>query len=358
MADHRSGVGRLDHVDGLRAVAILWVAIYHYAYFWTSAGKGTPLMPYDAALAWVPLADVGFLGVYLFFIVSGFVIAMSLERSASILRFWLNRLIRLWPTLLICGAITFAATSLLGPPDLVRSWTEYLISMTFFPPSRVSQITGIAGLDWLDGAYWSLWTEVRFYIIAGFLYFAVRARFLLVWTMFAVLCSAVHVWGLLHGGLFDALSRALFAEHQPYFTAGIALAALRVDAGERWPRGVLALAIAQALVYPALAEGGLTLSLLIGLFIVFALAIPVMLSRGPVPVLSSRAMVSAGVASYAYYLLHQNTGIALLTALAGSSVAGNILIMLATQMALLLVSILLTGRIEVPLRRWLRARTA
>lgn len=356
MTDHRPGAARLDHVDGLRSIAILWVAVYHYAYFWTTAGRGTAILPYDDAFAWVPLANVGYLGVYLFFIVSGFVIALSLQRSASVQRFWVNRMIRLWPTLLLCGTITFAATSLLGPPDLTRSWAEYLISLTFVPPAHVAKAIGAPPLEWLDGAYWSLWTEVRFYIIAGFLFFAIRGTFLLSWSLFALVCSIIHVWGLLHGGLSDALSRALFAEHQPFFSAGIALASLRFGAGGWLPRALLTIAAVQAFAYPALTTDGMSVSLAIGLAIVFGLAVPVMLARGQVPILSSRGVVSVGVASYAYYLLHQNVGIALLTTLDGPTDSGGVMIILGTQMGLLLLSIFLTRRVEEPLRRWLRGR--
>ena len=144
---------RLDSLGGLRAIAILWVALYHYAVFWTPAGRGDDLIPYGDMLAWIPLAAVGDLGVMLFFIVSGLVIALSLTRSRSAGQFALRRLARLWPTLLICATLTFAATSLLGPAELKRSVSEYLISLSFVPPAHVGKVTGHADLAWLDGAY-------------------------------------------------------------------------------------------------------------------------------------------------------------------------------------------------------------
>ena len=346
---------RLDHVDGLRAVAIFWVALYHYAYFWTPAGKGTNLLPYGDVVARTPLADVGYLGVYLFFIVSGFVIAMSLTRSKSIGEFALNRVIRLWPALIICGTITFALTSFFGPDQLRRSPLEYLISLTFVPPPHVGKLLGIGGLEWLDGAYWSLWTEVRFYFIAAVLYFSMRRHFILLWTLFAFASTGVHVMGSIAGGSWDALARLLFTAHQPFFTAGIALASLRFG-HLRWPRWLLTFAIVQAFTFPALAVGGLTDHTAAGLILVFVLAVPVMLSPGPVPVLSSRAFATVGVASYAYYLLHQNAGIALLQALHDQRTDVMIFIMIATQIGLVLFSIGLTKWVEEPLRRALRRK--
>lgn len=353
---HQS-IGRLDHVDGLRAVAILWVAIYHFAYFWTPAGLGTNLTPYGDVLADIPLAAEGYLGVYLFFIVSGFVIAMSLQRSAAIGQFALNRAIRLWPTLIICGTLTFGVTLTLGPAELSRSVMEYLISLTFIPPPHVGKIIGIPDMEWLDGAYWSLWTEVRFYIIAALLYFAAKSRFLLSWSAFALICASIHVSAYTYGGPFNGLSRLLFAEYQPYFSAGIALAAIRFGAGGFGAYALLIAAIFQAFAYPWLAQGGISGPEMAGLIIVFVFAIPTMLSREAIPVLSSKFMVTLGVASYAYYLLHQNLGLSLLNHLSPAETVPSILTMLLIQAALIVVSIVLTYKIEVPFRTVLRSMT-
>lgn len=350
-------IGRLDHVDGLRAIAILWVAVYHFAYFWTPAGLGTNLTPYGAALADIPLAAEGYLGVYLFFIVSGFVISMSLQRSAAIGQFAINRAIRLWPTLIICGTLTYGVTLAFGPAELTRSLLEFLISLTFFPPPHFGKIIGVADMEWLDGAYWSLWTEVRFYIIAALLFFAAKTRFLMSWTFFALFCTAIHIAAYTSGGVFNALSRLLFAEYQPFFSAGIALAAIRFGAGRYGAIALLIFAICQAFAYPWLAQGGISGPEMAGIIIVFVLAIPTMLTREAVPFLSSRLMVTIGVASYAYYLLHQNLGLSLLNHFAPEDTVSSILTMLVIQGGLIVLSIVLTYRLEVPLRNALRRLT-
>lgn len=347
--------GRLDHIDGLRTIAILWVALYHYTYFWTPAGKGDNLLPYGDLLAKFPFADVGYLGVYLFFIVSGFVIAMSLTRSASIGQFVMNRGIRLWPTMIICGTITFVLTTAFGPDELRRSPVEYLISLTFIPPPHVGKVIGMGGLEWLDGAYWSLWAEVRFYVIAALLYFLIGRSFLRVWAAFALTSAGLHVMGVAYGGVWDALARLLFTEYQPFFTAGIALATIRFGQ-DTWSRWVLTFAIAQTVAYPAMTPAGLTDHAAAGLILVYVFALPVMLSRGPIPVLSSRLVTTIGVASYAYYLLHQNAGMAALNLLADQPPLVTISAMILIQLGILAFAVVLTLRVEAPLRRALRRR--
>ncbi len=352
----------LSQVDGLRTVAIFWVALYHYAVFWSPAGAGLNLLPYGDALAWIPFAKVGYLGVYLFFIVSGFVITLSLQRSQGLLHFAKLRAIRLWPTLLICGSLTFAITTLFGPPDLVRGPLEYLISLTFIPPPHLGKVIGVSNLEWLDGAYWSLWTEVRFYIIVGVFYAMSPTRFLGLWAGFAIYSVGVHLAGLAYGGSFEGLSRLIFAQYQPYFSAGIAIAALRArqhcgDQPATGPVALLALSILQAFTYPWLAAGSLTVSVFLGLVFVFALALFAMLSRRRIPVLGSRPMVILGAASYAYYLLHQNLGLALLAWINPTNEAVGIVLMVLIQAMIMGAAIVRTVRIEAPLRRFLRSRT-
>jgi len=288
---------------------------------------------------------VGHLGVSMFFVVSGFVIAFSLERSVSALDFAARRLLRLWPTLLICGTLTYAATALLGPPELIRSPVEYAVSLAFLPPEHVGNALGLPGLEWLDGAYWSLWVEVRFYGVVAILFWLCRRRFLLAWTGFALACAAVQ--GQL--GADHAVSGLLFTEFQPFFTLGIALAAIRSQGVEPGPLALFLLGAVQAMAHAP--PGAVHLA---ALLVVIGLPSLACLSRRPLPVLSAAPVARIGRASYAYYLLHQNFGLALLAGLGGLGAGFGIVAMLMLQAGILALSILLTERFEAPLRDRLR----
>lgn len=338
---------RFAAVDGLRMVAILWVAIYHYAVFWTPAGKGENLVPYGDALSWIPLAAVGGLGVSLFFIISGFVIMLSLERCSDFRTFAMLRMLRLWPTLLVCGSLTFLVTSMFGPPELLRSLPEYLLSMVFLPPQHAGRAFGMTDLQWLDGAYWSLWVEVRFYAVAAVIFFALRRQFLLGWTVFAGASAILHLFVFPQDHMILGL---LFSENQPFFTMGIALAVWRSSGRAPVPVAMFAVAVGQAFVY---ATPGL--STYAGLAIVCALGAFVILSVHRIPILTARPVVRAGQASYAYYLLHQNIGLALLATFAPNGIVGGILTMIAIQLALLVLSIWFTEKLEEPLRWRMRS---
>lgn len=343
---------RSRHLDGLRALAIGWVALYHYAWFWAPIGKGDPLLPYGDALAAIPFASIGYLGVYLFFIVSGIVITLSLDRAASLPAFALARFLRLWPTLVICAALTFAATSVFGPVPLIRDWPEALISLSFIPPAHIGKLTGNTDWQWLDGAYWSLWTEVRFYIIAGVLFFAMRSHFLAGWIMFSAFSALIHILGLSGVGAADALSRLIFAEYHPYFSAGIALAYI-AKRDQRKTAAILLLASwGLAIGYtPVPAQQ----TLIGGICLVFALPILVVLRPHWVGPLAWKPVATIGQASYAYYLLHQNFGLALLSAWPIASIPA-VAAMVLIQGALIILSVLILWRVELPLARWIKSR--
>lgn len=96
----------------------------------------------------------------------------------------------------------------------------------------------------------------------------------------------------------------------------------------------------------------------IGLLIVFGLAA---LGGRELPVLSNPTIILIGQASYGYYLLHQNAGLALLMLADGLPISLSILFMLLIQAGLFGVAVCLYRGVEVPLSRHvsyrLRGRT-
>ncbi|WP_137929203.1 acyltransferase family protein [Mesorhizobium comanense] len=143
-------------VDLLRFAAAVLVMVYHYG-FWVwaypngisaQATGGIPARP-DIG-AWV---GSGWVGVEIFFVISGFVIAFSAEKSTP-LRFFEARIKRLAPAVWICAPVTAAlllAIDLSWPTDaLVR-----LVRTGLFAPYG----------PWVDSVYWTLGIEIAFYAI-------------------------------------------------------------------------------------------------------------------------------------------------------------------------------------------------
>ena len=140
-------------LDLLRFACALMVVGFHY-------GAAFALAPSDAARAMLRGLPVegglagftwfGWVGVELFFVISGFVIALSAE-NASVAQFVRRRLLRLVPAAWICATATLLILLAAAPtPTLLQQWA---MSMSFWPNE--------AGID---PSYWTLGIELFFYM--------------------------------------------------------------------------------------------------------------------------------------------------------------------------------------------------
>ena len=141
--------GRIEGLDGLRALSILIVLLGHAA-----RGNKAP------AFLW-PLRDLGILGVYLFFAISGFIITLLMLRerqrsgSLSLSGFWKRRALRILPPFAAaCAGIGVAAS--LGL--MQWHWQSFLGALSF--TKNFNWLDG----DWFFGHFWSLSMEEQFYL--------------------------------------------------------------------------------------------------------------------------------------------------------------------------------------------------
>lgn len=165
--------GHLRALDGLRALAILMVLATHAAMTFEYFGGA------QSALLRSPIIRAGWVGVPLFFTLSGFLIGRQLwaelttNGRVDAPRFLLRRGLRIWPLYYILLAIF----SVLPPPDgtpYANTWPEWL----FLSNYRTGPVIR---------ADWSLATEEQFYLAAAVL-FATAGRHLLPGRRFPVLC--------------------------------------------------------------------------------------------------------------------------------------------------------------------------
>lgn len=150
---------RIPALDGLRGVAIIAVLAFHFYYSAMPPRTAINFYPYNLGET---ILQYGRYGVELFFIISGFVISMTLHRCDSLREFAVKRFARLWPSMVLCSVLTFLAMKVWsGPqiqPNLLRN---FLPSWTFLDPQLFTALTG-ERFYWMDRAYWSLFVEVRF----------------------------------------------------------------------------------------------------------------------------------------------------------------------------------------------------
>lgn len=310
---------RLDQLDGLRAVAALLVLGYHYTTRYDATLVHASPLPID-----LPFAHVG---VELFFVISGFVILMTLERTRSPAEFAVSRLARLYPTYWLAVLATGFAMRALEMPGYERPLRDIIANLTM-----VQEWFGIASLD---GAYWSLGVELMFYLWMLLLWRAGALRHIAA-TVAAILAAslAVHVAPGLGVPVPHVLRALVLAEWAPWFALGMTLHAHR---GRRLSDGVAALLVAFSLVAVAAAaqpgERALDLSVA-----VVAAAVVHLAAGGRLAPLGARPLVALGLASYPLYLLHQALGFWAIASLqrAGVPALASVLAVTAAAIALAL----------------------
>ncbi len=208
-------------IDLLRGIACAAVLLFHYL----SRGPRAGWMPgmLDPRLELV--ARYGYLGVHLFFMVSGYVIFMSAEgRSAR--EFVASRVARLYPALWVACTLTMLLVVFSGDQRFLVSWSDYAWNLTLVPQ--------YVGARFVDGAYWSLAVELQFY--------------LMVWLVLRTSSMArveLLLWAWLCIAMADALrpmypaERWLIANWAPLFSLG---AVTYLASSRGWTRQRAALA--------------------------------------------------------------------------------------------------------------------
>jgi len=203
---------RLYGLDILRLLMALSVLFYHFGFRGPAHGD----MPALDLPLWLSEASrYGYLGVSVFFMISGFVIAYSAEgRTAT--EFAIARFSRIYPTFLICMTVTFFVESWAGTPQISASFGDYLANLVL--------VSRVFGHPFMDGAYWSIVLEVIFYgwvfllMITG-LFQRHKLPILCVWLAASYLNATV-----LHLGVLEVL---LITKYSGFFIAGIAIYELR-----------------------------------------------------------------------------------------------------------------------------------
>ncbi|MDD9724530.1 acyltransferase [Roseovarius sp. SK2] len=149
-------------LDILRFIAALLVVYFHFGLF-SDAEPAFPAAQQDRAWPWMEqVTSHGWVGVQVFFVISGFVIVASADRSAPI-EFLKHRAIRILPALWVYTFIAFTVRYVAGEP-LSLLLDSFFRSIILFPVG-----------PYIDGVIWTLVVEAIFYSLIALL-LAVRLR--------------------------------------------------------------------------------------------------------------------------------------------------------------------------------------
>ncbi|MEO6979164.1 MAG: acyltransferase, partial [Mucilaginibacter sp.] len=168
---------RIKLLDSFRAISILGVLLYHFFSRFTPPTNPVSLYPYNDKYDFF---GPGSLGVRFFFIISGFVIFFTLEKTGSFSAFWKKRFIRLFPSMLVASLVTFIVFRIFDNNTIFpqsHKLINFLPSLSFLNPKLINTVYHNP-VAYIDGAYWSLWPEVQFYLFCSLIFYINRQNFL------------------------------------------------------------------------------------------------------------------------------------------------------------------------------------
>jgi len=146
-------------LDGLRFFAAIFVSMFHLCY-WSSFAGSTPGKFFHQVASYGEtyfISRIGWVGVEIFFVLSGFVIANS-ALGEKPLHFLIKRALRLYPAIWICATITMMIIFINGNPINNSLMFSYLHTLILLP-------NDFGEFGWIDGVYWTLMFEVSFYLL-------------------------------------------------------------------------------------------------------------------------------------------------------------------------------------------------
>jgi peptidoglycan/LPS O-acetylase OafA/YrhL len=341
----RNADRRLLEIDLLRFLAALSVVLYHWA-FRGHAADGLSSMHYPAIAGW---AKYGFLGVELFFVISGFVILMS-ARSGSLRDFAVSRVVRLYPAFWFCCTLSALVMLWLAPgrPGYEVGFAQYLVNMTMF--------SGFVGVASIDGVYWSLFVEMRFYLMVALVlalgWMPRVERLLWVWLAIVFVQQFVRtgplwmIFNTAYAALFIA-GAVLYLVHERGWTAARALLLNLCLLLAIWQqlKGLPALEKHYRTDFSPFAVAGC---------IVLIFAVMAAAASGGLRWLRHPWCLPLGATTYPLYLVHQNIGYLVFDSLLART--DRHLLFWGAVLAVIALAYAIHRGIEKPLAAWMRRR--
>lgn len=330
---------RIYQIDLFRFVAALSVVLYHYLYRGYAA-DGFSQLDFSEIGEYF---KYGYLGVDLFFIISGFVIALSIKHQLLV-KFLISRFTRLYPAYWLSLVITFLVIVFFGSPWFSATFNQFLANLTMFQ--------NYLRIDSLDGVYWSLFIELKFYIIIAFYLIIKRFRninldqLILVWLSLTVLSIY-----FIESSLFKGLNYLMMFNWSSYFIAGMLFFQI-FKKGNSIKYLVLLMISFMVSIYMANLRiedleyrfnsefSPIIISTVIAVFY----AMLFLVSTNNLKIINSPKLVKIGVLTYPLYLIHQYVGYIIFNNL--SPYFNKYLILFSTLFFMIFIAYIISEKIE------------
>ena len=309
---------RLLELDVFRGFAAFSVMLYHYTNQYDNLYEHT---------TYFPDLSFGYYRLHLFFLLSGFVTVLLLERIKTPMDFIVSRFSRLFPTYWVSITITFLVVTLFSLPGREVTGLEYLINLTM--------LEGFLNVPYVDGAHWTLTLELKFYFfmfvlfVFGFISKKLELVAFLTVTYSAACCISrqyyemdlIHnyIWTLFNFGFIQVMVMGMmfYRIHKHGTTS------------ERYM--IILLSLLTHYVYHGINET-FVVSILCCMFFMF--------NQGYLRWICVSPLLFLGNISYALFLIHESIGYVVMRYLESNGIPSVLAIMIAVLNALLLATIM------------------
>jgi peptidoglycan/LPS O-acetylase OafA/YrhL len=316
---------RFPELDLLRFLAACAVMLFHYTYVGPrdhAWGASFPLL--------AGIFKYGYLGVDVFFILSGFVILLTAYEKDAI-AFTVARMVRLYPAYWICVTLTAVAIVLTGTNHNLVTVVQYIANLTM--------VHSFVDIRDVSGVYWTLAVELQFYFLIFLVLLARQIRrlgaLLGMWLFASIVLSLREPHGIAHFFLFP--------EWSSYFIAGAMLFLIHREGPSPYKLSVVAACYVLSTAYAIrlLPFGGDKLEAgfsapVIASFLAVAYAIFLFIAMRPRATAGSNPFYMLGLITYPLYLLHQDLGFILLRST--PTAVNRVLVLCAVMGAMILLS--------------------
>ena len=283
-----------------------------------------------------------YLAVNLFFMISGFVILMSAE-NATPRAFLRSRVLRLYPAYWFCCTLSFVLTYLFINHIFHLTLPRYVLNMTM--------LNGFFGIGFVDGVYWTLLVELKFYLLILFILLMGQMKrielILAAWLLLSIAQIFLKV---------DVLEKHFITNFASFFIAGCLFYRIS-KRGFTWFRLLLLLLtipvgihyelldlVRRAAHYTGLAYHGEMVAVIC---FAFYLLFVVVITRRSTSTTYAGISRRLGSLSYPIYLIHLNVGLVLYN-LIGNKLDKWLLLALVSA-AMIVLAYLINRYVERPL---------
>ena len=213
---------RLYELDLLRFLAALAVVLFHYT-FRGNAADDMSTLSFPALSGY---SKYGYLGVELFFMISGFVIVLSAS-GRTVFAFANSRAKRLFPAYWFGVTLTSLCIVAFGDDRYSVTFVQYL--------QNLPMVGGFWGVTFIDGVYWTLIVELHFYFLVGLMIAAGQFKrvqwFVVAWLAISTLAP--------YTDYVVTAEKYLISDWAPYFSAGAACFFIKKDGMKPRAVGIL-----------------------------------------------------------------------------------------------------------------------